>query len=122
MSAAWESLHLAARELASEAPIKERLKKAFSKHLEHLDAEQLPRELRQRFRELHAQMTCVPPLRGESAVCATVRKMSNDEAGECARSIIDLLGALTPGLAEGRPQPRKPVRSALDLPRLIAEV
>jgi len=122
MSAAWESLHLAARELASEAPIKQRLKIAFSKYLEHLDADQLPRELRQRFRELHARMTCVTPLRGESSVCATVRKMSNDEAGECARSIIDLLGALTPGMSGERPQARKPSRSPLDLPRLIAEV
>lgn len=122
MSAAWESLHLAARELASEAPIKQRLKIAFSKYLEHLDVDELPRELRQGFRELHARMTSVPPLRGESAVCATVRKMSNDEAGECARNIIDLLGALTPGMSGDRPQARKPSRGPLELPRLIAEV
>lgn len=121
MSAAWESLHLAARELASEEPIKQRLKTAFSKYLQHLDADELPRELRQRFRELHARMTSVSPLRGESAVCATVRKMSNDEAGECARSIIDLLGALTPRSGASRPEPRKQPRSVQELPRLIAE-
>jgi len=121
MSAAWESLHLAARELASEAPIKQRLKIAFSKYLEHLDVDELPRELRQGFRELHARMTSVPPLRGESAVCATVRKMSNDEAGECARAIIDLLGSLTPRSATVRPATRKPAYNPLELPRLIAD-
>lgn len=121
MSAAWESLHLAARELASAACIKQRLKDAFSKHLKDLDAEELPRDLREQFRTLYARMTCVKPLRGETAVCATVRKMSNDEAADCAGSIVDLLGALTPRLVEIRSVPRRTPRPSVDLPRLIAD-
>jgi len=33
-------------------------------------------------------------MRGESAVLATVRKMSNDEASDCARQIVRLLAAM----------------------------
>jgi hypothetical protein len=39
-------------------------------------------------------MTQVSPLRGESAVVATVRKMSLDEADDCATRIVALLDAL----------------------------
>lgn len=39
-------------------------------------------------------MTAVRPLRGETAVAATVRKMSLDEADECAASIVGLLDQL----------------------------
>ncbi len=92
MNAAWESLHLAAQELASSYNIKHRLTTAFSKHLSELDCRQLPKELRGEFQSIARQMTCVRPLRGETAVVATVRKMSVEEAGECAQRIVGLLG------------------------------
>lgn len=120
MSAAWESLHLAARELASSDSIKQRLTNAFSKHIANIEPEDLPAELRGRFRDLHARMTAVRPMRGDTAVCATVRKMSNEEAAECARTIVDLLGAITPKPPEIRGEPRK-TSPASYLPRLIAE-
>ena len=108
MSAAWESLHRATLELASQYSIKQRLTRAFSSHLQDLDPADLPAEVRGRFTDLAARMTRVPPLRGETAVSATVRKMSNDEAGECAQQIVDILAAL--GVQQGevqRPRPRK---------------
>ena len=121
MNAAWESLVLAARELAAASPIKHRLTNAFSKHLSELDAAELPHEVRQRFRDLQARLTVVPPMRGESAICATVRKMSNDEAAECACCIVDILGACSPApvVRPGRVEKRSP--AAIPLPRLIAE-
>lgn len=94
MNAAWESLHLASQELASCSNIKQRLITAFSKHLEELDAQQLPKEMRGEFQSIIRQMTCVRPLRGETAVVATVRKMSVEEAGACAQRIVGLLSRL----------------------------
>jgi hypothetical protein len=35
-------------------------------------------------------MTRVEPMNGEGSICATVRKMSIDEADECARSMVGL--------------------------------
>ena len=96
MSVAWESFHRATHELASSASIKQRLTAAFSNHLKDLEPESLPPELRPRFQELHGRLNRVTPLRGESAVWATVRKMSNDEAETIARRIVELLGELAP--------------------------
>lgn len=91
MNAAWESLHRATHELAACEPIKQRLISAFSKHLHELDPEVLPTEHRARFESLAARLTRIRPLRGETAVAATVRKMSNSEASECAHQLIDLM-------------------------------
>jgi hypothetical protein len=96
MSVAWESFHRATQELASSASIKQRVTAAFSNHLKELEPESLPPELRPRFQELHGRLNRVTPLRGETAIWATVRKMSNDEAETVARCIVELLGELAP--------------------------
>jgi hypothetical protein len=96
MSVAWESFHRATRELASSSSIKQRVTAAFSNHLKDLETESLPPELRPRFQELHGRLHRVTPLRGETAIWATVRKMSNDEAETVARCIVELLGELAP--------------------------
>lgn len=95
MNAAWQSLHRATHELASSETLKQRLISAYSKHLHDLDPVCLPDEHRPRFESLVARLTSVRPLRGESAVTATVRKMSNREASECAHQLIDLMAELT---------------------------
>ncbi len=104
MRAAWESMHLAAVQLADSSPIKHRLVVAFSKYLCDLDSGELPREVRAEFDSLRRDLTRVTPLRGETAVMATVRKMSNEEAGRAAQRIVRLFGALPAGepLAKGR--------------------
>jgi len=109
MSAAWESLHAAARELATENNIKQRLTIAFSKHLSHLDELELPPSARSEFRSLADRMTAVSPLRGESAVAATVRKMSNIEAAECAQRIVALLAAVALAAPQTTARPRSVV-------------
>jgi hypothetical protein len=105
MNTAWESFHRAVHELASSATIKQRLTCSFSKHLNDLDVEELPPELHSMFLELTRDLTSVAPLRGETAVCATVRKMSNDEAEAVAQRIVEMLGQLTRHLEQ-------PVRAA----------
>lgn len=107
MSAAWESLHRATLELASADPLKQRLTIAFSSHLKELEPHSLPPELRARFQSLIDRLTAVRPLRGETAVAATVRKMSNEEAQTCAQEIVKLLASVTyqqPAVTRNKPR------------------
>jgi HEPN domain-containing protein len=91
MNAAWEKLLDATLALTTAEPIKQRLIRSFSDHLEKLDPAALPREARASLRELTQRLAAARPMPGETAVAATVRKMSNQEAEDCARSIVELL-------------------------------
>lgn len=85
----------AALSLARSGAIKDRLTTAYRNHLAGLEQDELPQELRAQFESVKRALTRERPLfRGEDAVRASVRKMSNDEADECACSIVRLLGAL----------------------------
>jgi hypothetical protein len=94
MSSAWENFFAATMVLASVGPIKHRLAEAYREHLADLDEEELPREIREEFTSLSTTMCCVRPMRGETAIQATVRKMSDSEAGGCAVRIVGMLGVL----------------------------
>ena len=134
MSTAWEQLEGAALSLARSAPIKERLADAYRNHLALVNAEELPDALREEFRACHDALTHRRPLRGEDAVRATVRKMSNQQADEVACSVVRLFaalareapgetlatpemldGALTNGSAGARVKLRKAVPQVLSL-------
>jgi hypothetical protein len=78
--------------LAGDGHIKQRLIRAFQENLDDIAEGDLPRELKQAFRELRSRLNCVPPLAGEATVCASVRKMSITEACECAVKIVDMYG------------------------------
>lgn len=104
MKAAWESVHLAAVQLADSSPVKQRLIAAFSNYLAELDSSELPREARAEFDCIRRDLTRVPPMRGESPVVATVRKMSNEEAARNAQRIVRLLAAWSQEATV--PQPR----------------
>jgi len=92
MISAWESLHFATLELARSTPIKQRLISAYRRHLITIPEDQLPSEVRESFRNVLASLSGVKPLRGEDAVAASVRKMSNQEADDCATHIVELFG------------------------------
>jgi len=94
MSTTWEQLEGAVLALARSGTIKDRLADAFREHLAQLSADELPDALRADFHTCHDALTREHPLRGEDAVRATVRKMSNDEADEVACRIVRLFGAL----------------------------
>lgn len=94
MSSAWESFFAATLVLASAGPIKHRFAEAFREHLADLEEEELPREIRDEFTSLTSSMCCVRPLKGETAIQATVRKMSDSAAGDCAVRIVGMLGVL----------------------------
>jgi hypothetical protein len=92
MISAWESLHLATLELVRSTPIKHRLVCAYRRHLVTLPEDQLPSEVRESFSRLMDSMRGVQPLRGEDAVAASVRKMSNQEADDSAALIVEIFG------------------------------
>lgn len=121
--AAWESLHKATLELARAHSIKQRLTDAYSRYLQGLAADELPASLRADFEELRRRMTEVSPLRGETAVAATVRKMSLDEADACAARIVALLDELhrNNGAAEVPARLRRAVETpAQRVPALVS--
>ena len=121
-AAAWESLYKATLELAKPSAQKQRLTDAFTRHLLDLPTHEMPGDLRQDFEALRLSMTRVRPLQGESAVAATVRKMSIGEADACAARIVALLDSLhrvmASAKASGQTQGRAPSISDTSLTRI----
>jgi len=70
--------------------IKQRLVKAYEENLAIIKDEELPIAVRQSFADLKHMMSRVNPVRREGPIRASVRKMSVEEADECAHKIIDL--------------------------------
>lgn len=110
MSNALESFFAATVMLASAGPIKQRLMDAYRQHLAPLDQEQLPKEIREEFSSLSTCMASVRPLRGETALQATVRKMSDVEAGHRATQIVNMLQVI----ARSQGQQRSPKLRAVN--------
>jgi hypothetical protein len=103
MSSAWENFFAATVVLASAGSIKHRLTEAFRLHLADLEEEDLPKEIREEFSWIASHMCRVKPLRGETSIHATVRKMSDLEAGKMATRIVSLLGVVARQGAAQRP-------------------
>jgi hypothetical protein len=87
-------LHRATLELAKPTHLKQRLTDAYTRHVAGLATHDLPAEVREDIEALRQSMTRVRPQHGESAVTATVRKMSIGEAEACAARIVALLDTL----------------------------
>src|SRR5271167_5224673 len=94
MISAWECLHSATLELVRSTPIKQRLVCAYRRHLVSLPQDQLPAEIRESFGHVIRSLCGVQPLRGEDAVAASVRKMSNQEADDCATLIVEIFDSM----------------------------
>jgi hypothetical protein len=106
MNSAWEHFFAATLILASAGPIKHRLAEAYRQHLEGLEEDELPKEIRDEFLTLSNSMCRVRPLRGETALQATVRKMSDVEAGRFAVRIVNMLGVIARLQGQQRPKLR----------------
>lgn len=106
MNSAWEHFFGATLVLVSAGPIKQRLAEAYRVHLEGLDQDELPKEIRDEFVTLSRSMCRVRPLRGETAIQATVRKMSDREAGSLAARIVNMLGVMARAQGQQRPKLR----------------
>lgn len=92
MSKYVNRFYSAALVMAHQGHIKQRLIEAFEKNLAAIDEDILPLGVRQPFAELRRMMSQVDPLNGEGRICASVRKMSLEEADECAHKMIELYG------------------------------
>jgi hypothetical protein len=84
----------AVRSLNGEGPIKQRLVAAYQDYLEDLPEDQVPDSIRPKFVSLRQALTAVGPANGESAVHASVRKMSAVDAQRFATSILLMLAEL----------------------------
>jgi hypothetical protein len=96
---ARECLQLATLEMVRSTPIKQRLVSAYRRYLASLPEDQLPSDVRESFEQLMRSLRGVKPLRGEDTVTATVRKMSIQEADECAALIVEMFGQMYRAIA-----------------------
>jgi hypothetical protein len=95
MSRVYDRLESATLLLARAGAIKDRLDGAWRQYLANLEPDDVPRELRLQFLELAAAIQRERPLRGEDAVRATIRKMSNEEAERHAAHIVRMFCRMT---------------------------
>ena len=89
-----DRFHAALTVLAGHGHIKQRLIKAFEDNLAEIHEDELPIAMKQSFADLRHEMHRVTPLNGEGPICASVRKMSLDEASEIAGRIVSLYGEI----------------------------
>jgi hypothetical protein len=121
MTSAWDCFHFATLELVRSTPIKQRLVSAFRRHLSSLTLEQLPGEVRESFAQVMRALAGVLPMRGEDAVAASVRKMSVQEADECAAQIVEIFGLMSRAhVGSNRPNTVVQLHSVDNTPALIA--
>ena len=95
MSYHVDRFYAAVSALASHGHIKQRLIKAYEDNLASIGDDELPIAVKQTFSDLKHQMNRVTPLNGEGPICASVRKMSVEEASECAVSVVALYGEIS---------------------------
>jgi hypothetical protein len=95
MSRVYDRLESATLLLARAGAIKDRLNGAWRQCLANIEPEDVPRELRLQFLDLSQAMQRERPMRGEDAVRATIRKMSNGEAEFQAALIVRMFCRMT---------------------------
>jgi hypothetical protein len=109
MSNNFELLQQATLRLSQDGPIKDRLAEAYAAHLAAVETDALPEGMREDFDALCAAMHREMPQIRESAVRASVRKMSVLEARGYAVLVVRLFAAmaraeaLQPGVLRTRP-------------------
>ena len=89
-----DQLQQATVKLSQSGPIKDRLADAYTTFLSNIDASDIPERYRAEFVELHTALNRERALPRESAVRASVRKMSSDEADKHAALVVHAFAAL----------------------------
>jgi hypothetical protein len=95
MTRVYDRLESATLHFARSGGIRERLEGAWRQWLSKIEPEDIPREMRLQFLDLSARIQRERPLRGEDALKATIRKMSNDEAEQHATVIVRMFCRMT---------------------------
>lgn len=101
--------------LSQGGSIKDRLADAYATHLIQIDVDDLPESLRDEFECLCQAMRRERPLPRETAIRASVRKMSNEEAARHAALVVRIFAAAarTGGGAITRRSVRNPVSAPI---------
>lgn len=89
-----DKFYTAVRTLAGDGSMKDRLASAYDGNLDVVDDDEIPEIIRPRFDLLKRQMHTATPNGSESAVVASVRKMSAGEAAACASLIVAMFSEL----------------------------
>lgn len=93
----------AVRVLSGSGPVKQRLIQAFTTHLDELHDDELPSDAKAAFTELRSRLYQAKPMNGETAIRASVRKMSPTEAAYCAEVVVQLFEQSLEQELNGRP-------------------
>jgi hypothetical protein len=121
MNSTLDLLQRAALRLSQEGSIKDRLADAYASHLLEVDADDLPDDIRDDFAAMCEAMHRERPLPRESVIRASVRKMSNEEAGQYAALVVRTFASLARAEVAGVPM-RRPVRKPVaPIVQLFAE-
>jgi len=99
-----DSFHAAASVLVGHGHIKQRLMKAYEDYLDAIDEAEVPERRRPAFIEVQKAMHRVAPQNGEGSICASVRKMSPVEAGDCAITILSIYREMLREGDDGSPE------------------
>lgn len=94
MDSTLDLLQRAAIRLSQTGSVKDRLADAYASHLVEVDVDALPESVRNEFAALCSAMHRERPLPRESVIRASVRKMSNDEAGHYAALVVRMFATL----------------------------
>jgi len=94
MHSHWDRFREATLVLAGSGPIKQRLAEAYQKHLQDLDPQDLPRELRGPFAELVDTMQRGRRTGTLDAVAASALKLSEAEAARHAQAVVRIFASL----------------------------
>jgi len=114
MDSALDLLQRATTTLAQGGSVKERLADSYARYLIQIDVDELPASVGEDFRALRAAMRREHPQPNESAIRASVRKMSNEEAARFATQVV-VMFAMAARDAGGMPL-RRPARGPAGSP------
>ncbi|MDC0178725.1 hypothetical protein OAI75_02905 [Woeseiaceae bacterium] len=90
MSRPVDNFFAAVSVLAGHGHIKQRLISAYEDNLTSIEKNDLPISMKESFADLQHLMSRVKPSNGEGEISASVRKMSVEEANQCAQFMVDL--------------------------------
>jgi hypothetical protein len=121
MNSTLDLLQRAALRLSQEGSIKDRLAAAYVSHLLEVDADDLPEDVREAFSAMCEAMHRERPLPRESVIRASVRKMSNEEAGRHAALVVRAFASLARAEVVGVSMRRAGRKPALPVVQMFAE-
>ncbi|MCF8104862.1 MAG: hypothetical protein K9K64_05225 [Desulfohalobiaceae bacterium] len=78
----------------SPKPIQDRIADAYLNHIDYVNPEDVPEEVRYQFHVVNEKMTKVDPVGNEGSVVASARQLTDNEAVELANKIVLIADAV----------------------------